>query len=176
MNILLDNKPIETLLPESLPMLIHGADKSGASMYTIALAAKWFSQSYDILFLCGFPMAEEAFSKLVDREKGQADFFTKEQVAEFIKKAESTTDKTIIVIKNIELFDNEPLQAILDKKQIILSGDINKASVKDDILGISFASKVYFSEFANVDISNLAKYSGLMISNNYSGITKLETE
>ena len=37
--ILLDKKEIEALVPESLPMLIHGEEGSGTSFYTICLAA-----------------------------------------------------------------------------------------------------------------------------------------
>ncbi len=173
MKILLNDKEVTELLPEHLPLLIHGAEKSGASMYTIALAAQWFSQDYEIIFLCGYPMAEEAFNGLVSRTNGKAKFFTKDKVEEFIDKVKTINDKTIIIIKNAELFDDRPIKALTNKKLIIISGDINQASTKDVILNISFATQIYFSEFPDVDTSKLLKYTGLVVSDDFNGIASL---
>jgi hypothetical protein len=100
-NILLDGKEVTSLVPESLPMLIHGEEGSGASLYTICLAAKWYRQSYNILFLCGYPMAEEEFSKQVGSDYKIATFYTKEKVEEFINALkQNLSDKTVVIVKN----------------------------------------------------------------------------
>ena len=39
-----------------LPMLVSGRDKSGASFYTISIAADLYNSKKKILFFCAFPM------------------------------------------------------------------------------------------------------------------------
>lgn len=172
MNIILDNKEVTQLVPESLPMLIHGAEKSGASMYTIALAAQWFDQGSELVVLCGYPMAEETFITLVGKKADSAKFFTKEKIDKFMAEIK-TADNPIIIIKNIELFNEELLIAVSEKKNLIISGDINKTPFKERILKKEFVTSVYFSDFPGLDLSKLEKYEGLVKSGDYEGITKL---
>ena len=173
MKIFLDDKVVELLVLESLPMLIHGEEGLGASMYTIALATKWFSQGYSIVCLCGYPMAEEKFNELVDRKKGEAIFYTQDKVEKFAEDVVEKSDNRIIIIKNIELFNEDILKILDTTKNVIISGDILKTNFKDKILQKKFVTNVYFSEFPNINTSKLAKYEGLMKSGDYEGITKL---
>ena len=174
MKILLDNKEVQSLVPDSLPILIHGEENSGASLYTIVLAAKWFSQGNKILFLCGYPMAEEAFYELVDHKNNDAEFYTTERTLEFIERAKEISSDTIVIIKNIELFDKQILNILTDNKNIIISGDLQKSILQDEITKINFATKVFFFFFSDTSLPILAKYEGFVVSNNYKGITKLE--
>ena len=174
MKILLDEKEVKSLGPESLPMLIHGEDHSGASLYTITLATKWFAQGYKILCLCGYPMAEEAFYKLTDHKGNDAEFYTAERTLDFIERAKEISSDTILIIKNIELFDKQILNILADNKNIIISGDLQKSILKDEIAKINFATKIFFSAFDNTSLPTLSKYEGFVISDDYKGITKLE--
>lgn len=174
MKILLDDKVVEALAPESLPMLIHGKEGLGASLYTIVLATKWFSQGYSILCLCGFPMAEEKFNELVDRKKGDAIFYTHDKVLNFVKEVVQKSNNRIIIIKNIELFNEDILNVFDTTENVIISGDILKTNFKDKILQKKFITSVYFSEFPDINTSKLRKYEGLVKSGNYEGITKLD--
>ncbi len=170
MKIILDNKEVPELVPASLPMLVHGHEGSGASMYTIALAAKWFTQGREIKFLCGYPMAEKEFTTLVGEHKS-AIFYTQEKIEQF--KQDVINSDALVVIKNIELFGVDVIKAI-NTKLFIVSGDFSKCSFKEELDKIPFASEVYFSQLNNKELPPLKKYEGLVISGEFQGLTRLE--
>lgn len=172
MRIFLDDKEVETLVPESLPLLIHGREGSGASIYTIVVAAKWFAQGRKVVFLCGYPMAEKQF---LEQTGGQAAyFFTKEHVSEFKDElARSDADEAVVFIKNIELFDDVALAAVARFKNVIISGDLGQSALKDSILKMTFVTRVYFSELEGVALPELKKYEGAVVSSDFHGVTKL---
>ena len=171
--ILLDGNEVKTLAPESLPMLIHGADGSGASLYTICLAAKWFSQGNKIIFLCGYPMAEQEFKQQVGTEHTSAKFYTQDKVNEFIEELRDATKDTIVIVKNIELFDDNLFDATKDVNNLIISGAIGKSVIKKQLLSKKFTTEVYFSSLDGKDVIRLDKYQGYVISSNHKGITQL---
>ncbi len=173
MKILIDNKGLRQLNQKNLPMLIHGEEGSGSSLYTIALAAKWFQQGYIILFLCGYQMAEEEFRRIAGK-KDSARFFTKDRWKEFGKEFSLTSNKRIVFIKNIELFNSDVLRLVSTEKNLVLSGDINKSNLKDMILQKQYMTKIYFSDFSDIKFPLLGKYEGLLVSANINGITKVE--
>lgn len=170
MRIIMDDKEVAQLVPDSLPILIHGVEGSGASMYTIALAAQWFKQGYKILFLCGYPMAEEEFTRLVGKH-ASAVFYTKDNVENF--KKEVVDSDTIVIVKNIELFGADIVNSVTTKC-LIVSGNLNKCSFKEELLTLTFVSEVYFSGLDDKSFPELKKYEGLVISGELKGITKLE--
>lgn len=173
--ILLDGKEVQTLVPESLPMLIHGAHGSGASLYTVCLAAKWFSQGYKVLFLCGYSMAEEAFAEEVGSDYPDTHFYTKEKVKEFLAALEEIDSKTIVVVKNIELFEHNVFEAVSSINNLIISGDVESSKVKDLGLQKKFTSEVYFSPLEGKNVPPLEKFQGVVLSGDYRGITTLST-
>ncbi len=172
--ILLDDKEVEKLAPESLPMLIHGEEGSGASLYTIALMAKWFSQGYKLHVLCGYSFAEEEFQKQIDTTYQEKIFFTKEEVQLFIAAIALRGTNDIVIIKNIELFDVELWQAISPIDHLIVSGDVHKALLKNSILQKTFTTKILFSPLDSMTIPEIKKYEGFLIAGDYKGVTKLE--
>lgn len=175
--VLLNGKEIENISAEDLPMLIYGEDKSGASFYTVCLAAKWFLQGNKVIFLCGYHMAQESFEEQAGKEHDGAVFYTKEKAQEQdFKKAVSKgiINNTLLVIKNVELFGSEEIGWVSSFKNVIISGDILKSKANDEILKKEFSTKVYFSKFAGVDMPDLAKYEGFMVSDRRKGITKIK--
>lgn len=171
--IFLNGQEIKSLKVETLPTLIHGGEGSGASLYTIILAAKWFSQGFKILFLCGYPFAQQEFEKQVEPEHEYVKFFTREKVDDFLNELKKTDSQTIIFIKNIELFDSRVLGAIKNTNLLIISGDINKSKNKNELLLIVFSTKVYFSSLDNNVLPPLEKYHAYLVSDNMSGITSI---
>jgi hypothetical protein len=175
MKIILDEKEVTTFVPDSLPMLIHGKEGSGASLYTLAVASKWFQLGYEVLFLCGYPMAEEEFNKIRLGSDGKITFFTKGQVEAFVKAYGSReADNRIIFIKNVELFRQDLLDLVYANNKLVISGDINESQSKDKILGMNFTTQVYFSPFSGIKLPNLNKYEGYVTSGDYTGLTRLE--
>lgn len=173
--ILVDKEEDKSLIFSKLPIFIHGLEGSGASIYTIILATKYFLQGYKILFLCGYPMAEEAFSKEVGNTHHSAKFFTKEKVQDFLHALnQEISDETIIVVKNIELFGEEILEAINRLDNIIISGDITQSRLKGELAKKKFETEIYFSHFEGKSLPQLEKYTGYILSDNYSGVTSLK--
>ena len=174
--ILLDGEEVTQFVKESLPTLIHGEQGSGASLYTVSLAANFYHQGFPVLFLCGFSMAEEEFAKQVGNEYGdKARFFTQEKVEEFKKILGSeNVDDMIIFIKNIELFGEDIFDLVARENNVIISGNISKSNIKEKIQAKKFNTQMYFSPFENVEIPKLSKHDGFIISNGYKGITYLQ--
>lgn len=172
MKILLDNKEVTTLVPESLPMLIHGAEGSGASQYTIALAAKWYSQGYEVIFLCGYPMAEESFVKIVGTST--AKFYTKEKVEEFAEALRNGSSvKRIVFIKNIELFSLDVFQLVSAMDTVVISGDLVKSTIANEVLAKKYITKIFFSPLENIVLPQLNKYEGFVMADDFCGVTRL---
>lgn len=171
--ILLDDQPVETFDTASLPILIHGKEGSGASLYTITVAANWYVQGSNLLFLCGYPMAEQEFNQQVASLHPNARFYIQEKLSEFSSGMKTVANNTLVVIKNIELFDLDVFHLVHKHQKLIISGDIEETSFKKDLLFHPFASKVYFSELDGVELPVIPKYSGYVESGEYKGITKL---
>lgn len=179
MNKILVNQEELNLTKINFPVLVHGEEGSGASLYTVTLAVNLFSQDFPIVFLCGYPMAEEEFKKQLDGTsyKDKVVFYTKEKVSEFKEFViNPINSQSIIFIKNIELFEKDVFDLILTKNKIILSGDLNKCSCKNQILSTKFNTKIFFSSFSNMAFSVLRKYEGFFVSKNLKGATKVKFE
>lgn len=174
-SILLDEKEVEVLEPNTLPLLIHGAEGSGASLYTICLVAKWFKQGYDIVFLCGFPMAEQQFAQQVGGNYDRVRFYTQEKREAFEKVVSTESlENTIIVIKNAELFPGV-VDRVASFSNLVVSGDVNQAEDKERIRALKFATSIYFSPLESGDelVRGINKYEGVVVSEGYRGVTKL---
>ncbi|MDR3519358.1 MAG: hypothetical protein P4L63_00500 [Candidatus Pacebacteria bacterium] len=179
MNKILVNQEELNLTEKDFPVLIHGEEGSGASLYTVTLAVNLFSQGFPIVFLCGYPMAEEEFKKQLAGASYQDKviFYTKEKVSEFKESViNPINSQRIIFVKNIELFEKDVFDLILLKNKIILSGDLNRCVCKKQILSTKFNTKIFFSSFDNMAFSVLRKYEGFFVSDGLKGATKVKFE
>lgn len=178
----------------NLPCLIHGEAHVGASLFTVSLIAKLYSQGEKILFLSGYPMARQEFIDQIERKEDvilaeqdisiekladtKVIFVARENTNMFIKLASSLPDvkERVVLIKNIDLFDREDYLPVKDFENVVLSGDLDKCRYKDLILEKKFKSTFLFSKTAsiNFDLPNLNKFEGCFInSGNAGGIVKL---
>lgn len=174
MKIVVDGSEVQSFDPTSLPMLIHGREGSGASKYTIALAAKGFGQGHDILFLCGYPMAEEEFVSLVGSKPSSVHFYTKEKTSEFIQALKQDVSNRIVFIKNVELFEKDVIDLAVKENSIVISGDIQQSVFRDDLMGKQYATKIYFSDLGDFTLPGVSKYEGYIVSDSVKGVTRLE--
>lgn len=158
-----------------LPLLIHGLDKSGASLYTISVIADLFLQGHKVLVLCGYPMAREEFTNQVGTYNSRALFYTKDQGSVFLSQLKDLQDigERIIILKNVELFDETIFKQIAARGRFIASGDFSKCAFKDRILETTFSTKVFFSLLEGFDVPGLKKYEGFLKSTAAEGITTL---
>lgn len=155
-------------------MLIHGKEGSGASLYTVVLASKWFELGYDILFLCGYEMAQQEFNKLTTQTSNNITFYTKERVNNFLSDLQCTTEKSVIFVKNIELFDSTLFASLEGLNNIILSGDVSTALAKDTVQNRQYTTRIYFSPLPEIALPGLKKYEGFVIAEGIEGITSLQ--
>ena len=157
-------------------MLIHGHDKSGASFYTVTVAANIFSRGSKIAFLSGYPMAQEEFRKQVGKDFDAAKivFYTKEHVSEFKEfMSNAENQDRIVVLKNIELFSEDVFDLVSSKKNIIISGDLGKCNFKEKIMNKKFATKIFFSPFDDAALPPLQKYEAFINFNSLEGTTRV---
>lgn len=171
--ILLDNKEFHFTQFE-LPMLIHGEEHVGASLFTMSVVASLYTQGAKVIALTGYPMAREEFINQTGTEE-DAHFFTKEKKDEFIEYLTNSPDisEYVILLKNIEFYDKEVFSYIKNFKNLILSGDVNRCSFKEEILQYPFSSKIYFSQLTE-QLPELQKYEALLVSENNRGVLSLE--
>ncbi len=170
--ILLNAEDASAMVSNWLPMLIHGEEGSGASSYTICIAAQLSLQN-NILFLCGYSMAEEAFEKEVGSNYKKVGFYTLDKVAEFFPRLQSISTSDVVIVKNIELFGENVLDAVSGVNKLIISGDLNHSDYKSKIMKHEFKRKVLFSALEEMQTPKLEKYSGAFISDSFIGVTKL---
>lgn len=171
--ILLDNQEFH-FDQRYLPILIHGEAGSGASLFTISLLADLYSQGTKIIALTGFPMAREEFEKQTDANEN-TQFFTKENKNSFSETVKKLSDQNdyVILIKNIELFDEQTFEEVKKFNNAFISGDINKCTFKEKLLQKNFTTQIYFSQL-NEALPSLQKYQGYLMSSNQTGIVSLE--
>lgn len=174
MKIILDSKEVNNLVTQSLPMLIHGIEGFGSSLYTIATAEQWYHQGNKVLMLSGYPMALQAFNEAVGEVHENAIFFSKDQVNEFEQELISITEDTIVFVKNIELFEEKVFDLVSGLNNVIISGDLSKSPFIEKILAKTYTTEIYFSPLQSKEIPVLPKYEGYVISGDYTGITKVE--
>lgn len=176
---LLDNADFE-FSTEDLPALIHGEEHSGASLFTITLAALLYHQGEPLLVVSGSEEAKEELmqqtsdadifsitekSQLEQAEAHQTIYLTKESESLIPQLLAMLTDKNhrVILIKNIELFSPETLALFYDHPLVIFSGDLNKSEAKESLFQLKYNAKIFFSPLYNdfrLTIPELEEYHG----------------
>jgi len=171
--IFLDNNEFHFTESE-LPLLIHGEEPVGASLFTMSVLATLCSQGAKVVALTGYPYAREEFIKQTGTEEN-AQFFTKEKTEEFLEFVSKTSDISdyVILLKNIEFYSRQVFNAVKNLKNLILSGDVNKCSFKEELSQYSFNTKIYFSQLTE-PLPELQKYESFMVSEKQSGVLSLE--
>lgn len=178
--ILLNNKEVQ-FNPTYLPCLIHGADHAGASLFTVTMMADLFRQGEKIIFISGYHMARDEFLSQTQAEgdmiyleneiqiQGAANkkviFLQKDNIGIFSSLVSSLPDlvERIILIKNIDLFDQSIFDYVKDHPKLILSGDIDRCVYKEEVLKITFKTTIFFSipqTSVGITIPELQKYHG----------------
>ncbi len=82
--------------------------------------------------------------------------------------------KRIVLIKNIELFDETINFSLSDMQQLIVSGDIEQCTYKTKLLINKYKSSIYFSPLAGITLPPLQHYSGYLKSTEFEGVVNLE--
>ena len=179
-----------------LPCLITYAEKTGGSQFTMTLTANLLLNGSKILMLTAYPMARENFmEQVVGRESDVAyvesvEEFEKNKNAKalilksgdedlFLRVAPGLEDinERVVLIKNIEVFDESIFDFVLGFQKVIFSGDIDKCEAKGSIMKSKFRTIVVFSKPKvplPFQMLELQKYQGYFWGEARKGVVRLE--
>lgn len=188
MNICVNGK-LAAFNHKDLPMLVSGKDKSGASFYTIALAASFYKAWKKMIFFCAYPMGVEELMNQINNSD-DIEYVTKQskplnkrliiikpgdqQLFSWVLGQLDDLDKRFIIIKNIENH-SLALSKVLFKKNIILSGNIDACPEASILREKEFSTTIYFSRPGDVnnDWQEPEKYHGIIYHKKLSSETWL---
>lgn len=180
---LLNNEPF-AVTTDDLPTLIHGEEHSGASLFTMTLLSQLYRQGHPLIFLTGKAEAKEEFiaqtncgDELTEidasnnyeaAETKQIIYIAKEYAAQLPQLLAALPDKNerIILIKNIELFDEATLAVLFEHPLVMYSGDLNTCTSKELLLQLKYGSKIFFSPLNNdfrLTLPPLERYHGYFL-------------
>ncbi|MBP9816024.1 hypothetical protein KBD09_02190 [Candidatus Woesebacteria bacterium] len=167
----LNREPLDIISLE-FPILINGADKTGASHYSIELLAELYKANNKILFFSGYEMAKSAIKErlgdIFDEQKIRIlDDANEEQLMEALKTTPDI-ESHVLYIKNFDLYAPETIKEVLKFSRVLFMGDVEKAKAKEDIVAFDWKTKVSFGR------PEVEKYYGVMESSMLSGITHIE--
>lgn len=177
MNTILLNRNVYHFSEDSCPILIHGEDHAGSSLFTVSLLADLYQQGSKILFLSGYPMARDEFVKQVGEYQNDNVIFIKgTEHFDFLKSVKELgdIDDRVILIKNIDLFTQEIFDSVSSKNKVIISGNIDKVPYKDHILQKVYKTKIFFSPASFEQVPDLQKWDGYLIGQNKKGTVSLQ--
>ncbi len=178
MKILINDKEV-IFNKEDFPMLINGADKSGASLFSISLLKSIFENGEKVLLFSAFDPAKEEFKKQLGVSINEnALIIESGDESAFIKELDGIQDlsERIILCKNIENYSLSLFGKLKNQKLVIFSGDIDKCEFGEQLVNKDFKTKIFFSypeKIEVVDKIDLPKYKGMIISSKYEGIISL---
>lgn len=178
MKILINNKEV-VFNKEDFPMLINGADKSGASLFSISLLVNLFQNGEKVLLFSAFDPAKEEFRKqIAGFINDDALIIESGDEENFIKELDNINDlsERIVLCKNIENYSSNLFNKLKGQELVIFSGDIDKCEFDEQLANKDLKTKIFFSYPGKIEIANkidLPKYKGLVISQKYNGIISL---
>lgn len=191
----LDDQPFDISV-DQLPCLISYSEKTGGSHFSVSFIADLFLSGSKILFLTAYPMATENFLKQVnDSGSSITQIESLEDLRRnidtqvimiksgdeefFMEVVDSLTDidERIVFVKNIETFKQDTVKRCLGLEKVILSGDIDKCELKEEILKKTYTTTVLFG-LSKIDpflkVPPLKKYTGYLRSKDVEGVVKLK--
>lgn len=177
-----------------LPMLIHGKDVYGASLFSVSVMADLYAQGTNIVFLCGYHMARYEFDlqtqsrqdSVVASEgfnpgeiEGKRVIFIPSDQPELLVQvlgSLSKPDERVIFFKNFDLFDESVFSTVENLSNVVMMGDIDKCTYKSKLVSKSWETQIFFSvpqTEMQMKIPHPEKYKGYMKSNSKNGIVSL---
>lgn len=178
MDILIDNIKVNFSKNE-FPILIHGAEKTGASFFSVCLLANLLKSGIKTFLFSAYPMAKEEFRKqTIGYEKNSIiiDSGDEQALLEALQKT-SGLDERVVLIKNIDNYSVNVFNAVKNLELIIFSGDLDNCQFADSLIDKNFSTTILFSaseKYYQYDVNNLPKYHGKIISNTYNGVVSLD--
>ena len=176
MDILLNDHKIDFGIND-FPILISGAEKIGASLFTVCMLANLLKSGNKVILFSAHPEAKEEFKSQVGKNN-KAIIIESEDENIFIETIKNIPNlsEIVVLIKNIDSYSSNLFKAIKDLKLIILSGDLDKCRFANNLLEKHFTSKIFFSyseKYPLEELKDLPRYCGKIISYKYNGMIRL---
>ena len=147
---------------KDLPVLIHGKEGSGASLFSIRLIASFAKDGNSVTFWSAYPMAKAEFRKELDERVSPNTIIESEDPMVLSKILLEVDVEETLFVKNFEVVPREIRERLLERKNLIISGDMENILNEDQIL--KFPTRIFFSPFYGMDIPPLKKYKGFLVS------------
>ena len=113
-------------------------------------------------------MAKQEFRKELDNNvPSNVIIIENENPVELNKIISEIDTRQTFFVKNFEVFPKETLKKLLERKLLIVAGDIEKVLTKDEVL--KFPTRIFFSPYPGIKIPSLDKYQGYIFSKNKNG-------
>jgi hypothetical protein len=147
-----------------LPMLISGKEGSGASFFSVCVAAQMLKKGSAVVFFSAYPMAKDDLRRLTTEDERQRAMIIESGEEEaLIAALDKAVDEPMIFIKNIENYSDRLFTKIEKAKRLIVSGDIDKCQFIGALEDKTFATKIFFTKpvgYPVNDFPSLEKYKG----------------
>lgn len=179
MNILLDNKKVK-FNKLDMPLLIHGAEKTGASFFSICFLANLLKDGTKTILFSAYPMAKEEFRKQISGYEKDAiiiDSGDEKVLIEMLKNIQDLKER-VFLVKNIDNYSTNLFDAVKDLGLVIFSGDLDKCQFADSIIDKKLTTKIFFSsseKYPQYELGNLPKYHGKVVGDINNGVVSLDS-
>ncbi len=172
-----------------VPMLIHGVEGSGASLFSMTVAAMLHKQGNKLIIYTAYPMAREEFMSQIIDVHGM---FYLESVKDMVKaltfqtifiqsgnmklfkkiiSKDSIIDR-IIFVKNIDIIRSSLYKSITPFK-FIIAGDLELARKNQEFKSAIYNTKILFSPLESEPSAVLEKYQACMRNGSQEKILKI---
>lgn len=181
--VLLETGAILRFGDEDLPLVIHGAPKTGASHFSLSVVADLFAQGRKILLFTAFPAAREDFlAQTAELGRTSFDIVDASQIpaaaadavivksgviALFLETLKRLPDlaERIVFIKNVEaVLTSEIVELVRSHSRLVLSGDFDATSLGAEVVrAVRPKTRILLSPSAAlaVPFPALEKYVGI---------------
>lgn len=177
-----------------LPLMIHGDDGYGASLFSVSVIADLYEQGASIVFLCGYHMARDEFDLQTQSKKDSIiigeDFSAQEiegkrvifipsehpKLLGQMLEALSDSEERVVFFKNFDLFDTNIFSAVENVPNLVMMGNIDKCIYKAKLFNKDWATQILFSmpqTEMHIKAPKLEKYKGFIKSDSKEGIVSL---
>jgi len=176
---ILINKEKFNFTENDFPMLIHGRCKTGASHFSVCLAANLTKNNMKVIFFTAYPEAKDEFRKEINNDETNAIIINSGEEEVFIETLKNVPDlsERVILIKNIENYTSKLFEVVRRSKFVIFSGDMDKCEFVDELIKKDFNTKIFFSQlekYPQDGLEDLLKYHGKIISKIHEGTISLD--
>ncbi len=150
---------------KDLPVLIHGKEGHGASLFSVKLVAGFIKKGNPFIFWSAYPMAKQELKKELNNDVPSDTIIIEDENPIELNKVLSEIDAgQTLFVKNFEVIPSETRKKLLERRLLIIAGDLEKTLTKEEVL--KFPIRIFFSPYPGIEIPVLEKYQGYMFSKN----------